>query len=458
MYFAWEKSSRAPRRYGRFVCCILRLAAVLAVAEPAHAQGTASLVAAVGDSLPAVRLDSLLDLETVVRRALAVSPDVTGAEQGVRTAESGRRVANGELLPDLTANASLLRSNVTSVPDNGTLPPDAFAAGLAASVDVFTGGRRSADRARANADLGAAQAGNVAQRFAVTFTAQAAFFEALRANDLVDVARASVAQARQTLRYAEDRVRAGTTTRSDELRAQLELTTSQQQLVAALDTLQTAGWDLGRLVGADGPVGSRRPASLEPRQLALSDSEVVRLAIDASPEVQTALAQQRADEAALKSARTQYVPDVRLSGGYNWADQSTLIYATRPGWQLTLGTSFPLFNGFQREDNVIRADAAAQVARVTSLDVVRQARADAERLLSRLRFAEQSIALANQGVASASEDLRVQTERYRAGIATELDELTSELAYTQAQIALVGDRYSYQLTLAQLEALVGRVL
>ena len=55
-------------------------------------------------------------------------------------------------------------------------------------------------------------------------------------------------------------------------------------------------------------------------------------------------------------------------------------------------------------------------------------------MLSGLRFAEQNIALAGDAVQSAEEDLRVQTERYRAGISTELDQLTSELAFTQAQI------------------------
>ena len=50
------------------------------------------------------------------------------------------------------------------------------------------------------------------------------------------------------------------------------------------------------------------------------------------------------------------------------------------------------------------------------------------------------------------------TERYRAGISTSLDRLTSELAVTQAELALVAARYNYQLTRATLEALVGREL
>jgi outer membrane protein len=408
------------------------------------------------DSLPGIRFDSLLDLETVIRRALDVSPTVTSAEEGVRTAESEGRVARGELIPDLTANTSALSSNAASPPVSGA--PSAYAAGLAASVDLFTGGRRAADRARADADLGAAQATNVAQRFAVTFAAQSAFYGTLRAGDLVDVARASVTQAQEGLRYAEDRVRAGTATRSDELRAQLQVTTSRQQLIGALDSLQTAAYALGRLVGANGPIGARRPVSLDPRPLALSDSDIMHLAIDVSPIVRATRAQEQADVASLKAARTEYVPDVRLTTAYNWATQSALVYAIHPGWEVLVGTSFPLFNGYQREDDITRAQATSEIARVTTLDVGRQTRTDVAQLLTGLRYAEENIALGSEAVQSAQEDLRVQTERYRAGISTELDQLTSELAYTQAQIGLVGARYNYQLTRAQLEALVGRSL
>jgi outer membrane protein TolC len=306
--------------------------------------------------------------------------------------------------------------------------------------------------------LNAAEADDVSRRFEVTLAAQRAFYETLRAGDLVDVARARVAQAERGYRYAQDRVRAGTTTRSDELRARLELTSGRQQLLAALDTLQTSAYALGRLVGANGPVGARRDSASGPRALALTDSEIVRLAIDGSPAVRTARANERASAAAMKSARTQYVPDLRVTGGYNWANQTQIIGGVRPGWSVALGTSFPLFNGFQREDAITRADAAAEVSRVGMLDVARQARADAARLLSGLRFAERNIALSTEAVQSAQEDLRVQSERYEAGISTELDQLTSELALTQARLGLVAARFNYLITRAQLEALIGRQL
>jgi outer membrane protein len=430
--------------------------AVSALASPAAAQ--TALPRSV-DSTRAVRVDTLLDLPTVLARALAVNPAVTLAEENVRTARSEGRVANGAYLPTLGVVSNAQRSNIMSVAGAPVAPSaTAYSTSLLSSIEVFTGGRRGADRSRAQADLGAAEATNVSQRFAVTLLAERAFYETLRGSDLITVATARVSRAERGLKYAQDRVRSGTATRSDELRARLELTAGRQQLIAARDTMQTAAFALGRLVGADGPVGAARPASLDPRPLALSDSEIVRLAVDAAPAVQAAEAGARATAANTRSARSLYAPDVRLAGGYNFANQSAIIGAARPGWTIGVGTTFPIFNGFLREDAVTRADAASEVARVAALDARRQVRTESARLVSALRFAEQNIALAGEAVTAAQEDLRVQTERYRAGISTALDRQTSELAVTQAELGLVAARYNYQVTRATLEALVGRVL
>ena len=208
------------------------------------------------------------------------------ARSQIRTARSESRVAFGEYTPSIFATllgAQLRHYNAAGIEHLAERV-------LRGTQRALTNRRhhrrlgREADRTHAAADLcAAAQAQNVAQRYAVTLSAQSAFYGVLRASDLVDVARASVDQAQQGLRYAQDRVRAEhTATRSDELRAQLQVTTSRLQLVAALDTLQTAAYALGRLVGANGPVGGKPPASLEPRDLSMSDSDIVRLALNAS--------------------------------------------------------------------------------------------------------------------------------------------------------------------------------
>jgi outer membrane protein TolC len=406
------------------------------------------------------RVDTVLDLESVIARALSASPAVVQSEQSMTIAQSAGRVATGAYLPSLSATAATLRSDITSA--TATTPNlafgDSYSAGLVSSIDLFTGGRRSAERSRTQADVRAAEATNISQRYAVTLGATRAFYEVLRGSDLVTVAQARVARGERGMRYALDRVRTGTATKSDELRAKLELTSGRQQLLAALDTQQTANLTLGRIVGADGPIGARAPASLEPRPLALSDSAIIALAIASAPSVGAAEANARASEAATRSARSLYMPSLRLTGGYAWANESQVVSAAKPGWQLLLSTSLPLFNGYLREDAVTRTEAQSEVTRATANDVRRSVRTESARLLGALRLATEGIQLAVEAQAAAQEDLRVQTERYRAGISTSLDQLTSELALTQAELGLVAARHNYQVVRASLEALVGRAL
>ncbi|MEO8560526.1 MAG: TolC family protein [bacterium] len=440
----------------------LLAAALCAVALRAHAQSP--VPSATSDSTYALHIDSTLDLATVVARALVASPVIAQAEAGLRVARSGVRVSGGAYLPSLSLSTAALRSNVSSAastPSGGAIGgagADAYSAGVSSSLDLFTGGRRGADQARARSELSAATASDRSQEFLVTLLAKRSFYEALRGTELLGVAAARVARAERGLKYSQDRVRAGTATKSDELRARLELTTARQQQLAARDTLQTAAFALGRLVGADGPIGARAPASLEPTPLALSDSEITRLAVTSAPAVESAEAAQQASVAIVRASRSLYFPNIRLTSGYNWARQTTIVGAVRPGWQVAVGSSLPLFNGFQREDAIARAEAGAQVAQSSALDIRRQVRSDAARLLSGLHLAEQNVALADDAVQAAREDLRVQTERYRAGISTSLDELTSQFAVTQAELGRVAARYNYAVTRATLEALVGRSL
>jgi outer membrane protein len=407
-----------------------------------------------------------LTLSEVVERALAVSPLVASGTGGVQIARSYKRTTLGAYLPTIIATSAATRVNAgqtqtTSGVTSGIASPTRSQTyGLAAAVDLFTGGRRQANEAVARADLRAAGSTLVSDRFVVVLSAQQGFYEVIRASDLVQVARAGLAEADQLLKFTTSMFRAGTVTRSDLLRAQLQSTTMQEQLLAATDTLVAASYALGWIVGVDGAVGARADSASEAiRPLALDDSSIVRLAAEASPSVAVADDIEAATKAALRAARTQYVPTVSATGARNWANSSTVVTgAPRPGWTVTVGTSYPVFNGFQREDAVTRAEVAAYVARVSLADTRRSVRASAAQLLGALATTTAGISLGAEAIRSAREDLRVQTARYRAGISTMLDVLTSEAALLQAEYSLAQSEHRYHITRAALEALVGRKL
>jgi outer membrane protein TolC len=406
----------------------------------------------------------LLTLDQVIERALAVSPLVASGNGGVQVARSFRRTTIGAYIPTIVATSANTRVGPVGAQTTSGLsaaaPTSSQTYGVAAAVDLFTGGRRAANEALARADLRAAGSALVSDRFVVMLSAQQGFFEVVRAAGLVNVARGALAEANQLLRYTGDMFRAGTAMKSDYLRAQLQSTTMQEQLLAATDTLVTASYALGWIAGIDGPVGARDDSATEAiRPLVLDDSAIVRLAVEASPSVAVAEDVAAATNAGLHAARTQYVPTITANAGRNWAASQTVVTgAPRPGWTVVVGTSYPVFNGFQREDAVTRAQAAAYVARVSVADTRRSVRANSAQLLAALRTTIASIALGTESVRSATEDLRVQTLRYRAGISTMLDVLTSEAALLQAEHSLAGSRHRYHTTRAALEALVGRTL
>lgn len=432
---------------------------------PDTAHATAAIVAARAASDSGTSLGPRLSLATVIAQTMRHNPGLDSASGFVRTAQSAQRVALGAYLPSVAVNALAGRSD-QSIPSavattSGTVTSataqGAYGAGVSATLDLFTGGRRGAVRRQTRAAAQAADAGLVFQGYATQLLAKEGYFEVLRGHELVRVGDDAVAVADTNLFYAKARRAAGTATPSDVLRAQLALSTARRQLLAAQDTLSSAAAALGRLVGADGLVDAE-PIVLEPTALALSDSAIVAAAVRDAPAVQQAEAQVSATGAAVRAAQAQYAPTIFANGGYNWSNDGRINGALRQGWVIEIGASLPLFNGFVREDSVIRTSVAADVATSTAADTRRLSRAESLRLMGSLRVAEQDVGLTIEAVRVATEDLRVIGSRYRAGIATMLDLLTSQQSLVQAELDLVSARFTYQVTRATLAALLGRDL
>lgn len=412
---------------------------------------------------PAVAQDEpTLSLDEAVQAALRHSPQMAQAEGALQNAAWGERTAWGAFLPSLSFSTGGSRSSQTRFnPQTNTSvqgSSDSYSAGLSSSIELFSGGRRFAQMRQAQAQTATAQASLIEQRFAVTLAAKNAFFNVLRAEDLIRVAEVRIQNAQEGLDAATQRAQVGSATRSDVLRSGLELTNARQALLQARNQRRTAAYALGRLVGVEGPVGARLDAPLQPAPLGLSREEIRALALEQAPSVRTADLAVDAAVAGERAARAQYFPSVSASAGYDWFNDSPQVFAGRKSWGLRLSISYPLFNRFQREDAVSRASVQSDIARVQLEDARRLVLSELESVLGALELAEQQIALAEEAVLAAEEDLRVQDERYRLGVSTILDRVTSQVNLVQAEIDLIAARYDYQIARAELEALIGREL
>lgn len=403
-----------------------------------------------------------ISLEEAIRVALRRSPALAQSDQAIGNALESRRTAWGAFLPSLSmSSGASLRSTQRFDTNTDRIvlgSSDSYNAGLSASMDVFQGGARFDELARSRADVVAAQARQETQRFNVTLQTKNFFFQALEQQDLLEVARRRIAQAEQSLDLTRRRALAGEATRSDTLRARLELINARQNVLTSEVQTRAARFALGRHIGLAEPVEPEVPDDLDPRPLLLSEAEILASAENQAPTVIAAEEGVRASRAGLKAAQSAFLPSLRLGGGYTWANQAASLSGGSLSWNTNLTMSYNIFNGFARESTIARAGYADRVARFQAEDARLAARQNADGALRAVTTAERAIAIAHEAVALSEEDLRVVSERYRLGVAIILDVITSQISSDQARVDLVRARYDYLVARAELESILGREL
>lgn len=411
-----------------------------------------------------------ITLDEAVDLAARNAPAIVQAEGQQTVADATVRSAYGSFLPSLSLSASATRQlpsrGGTRIGQNGeivTVPetPWSSSLGLGASVDVFDGGRRFFDLRQARARSAAAGANLVAQRWTTVLDVKRSYFDVLAARETEAAANAQVEQAEQQLRSSAARVKARTVTRSDSLRAEIQLRNARLAVLDAQTARAVAEASLTRAVGSATPVTAAPGDSLAPAPLALDESALGALAA-ASPLVQEAAASRDAARAAARASWTDYLPS--LSASYSRSGSASGEDPTFAGDELDyngslrFSLSLPIFNQFAREQQVAQArvnarnaEAALADARLAAVETMTQA-------LGALRSSDERIAAQTATVAAAEEDLRVQQQRYAVGGSTLLDVLTSQTQLDQARRDLIRARYDRRIAEAQLEALVGRDL
>lgn len=418
------------------------------------------VIAALGLAAPAAAQMQEVTLEEAVSRALTVQPAMVQARGDAANADMQKRASYGAFLPSLTANSSAFRLSQASIVNGFPAAEGAyqFNSSLSVSLDLFSGFRRLARYSSAGANQDAAEAGVVNQRFQVALQTKQLFYDALAREELLRVAQAQVRRAQQQLQISVEKLRAGSATRSDSLRSTVEYGNARIAVLRAQANLAAAQANLGRQIGNEMPVRAVPDTALA----GLPDTVTLRAEVlRGAPQLQQAEAQARAAGSGVWDARAAYFPTLGASlstSSQGLAEPWTGFDGNRNQNQLRFFLSWTIFNGFQREQTNTQALVQRDVARARAADTRRQVNAQLTQQIAALATAFEQIEIARANVAAATEDLRVQSERYRVGAATILDLLTSQTALTTAEKDLVQARFDYLLARAELEALLGRAL
>ncbi|MGE5179127.1 MAG: TolC family protein [Bacteroidota bacterium] len=405
-----------------------------------------------------------ITLQEAVRLARENAPAVVQARGQERSTDAAVRSAYAAFLPDLNLTAGATRQSPARtrlVGGQFITTPWAYNTGLSATVDLFRGGQRFFDIRQARARDAAADAGLVNQQFVATLEAKQQFFNVLAARESQVAAAAQLDQAEQQRRTSVALARARQATRSDSLRAEIQVRNAQLAVLDAQNSLETANASLTRAVGSPEPVtAGPAPADTTAEGLALADADIATLA-GRGPLVTQSESLLRAARAANTSSWSDYLPAASLSysRGGTGAEQSFMLPdSLRYTGTLSLSFSLPIFDRLQREERHVNAAVAQENAEATLRDARLAASQGIVQWLGAYHVAQQKVQAQLATVEAAEEDLRVQQQRYAVGGSTLLDVLTSETQLNQARRDLIQARYDQRVAKAQLEALVGRDL
>lgn len=407
------------------------------------------------DSLPVVTLPEAL------RQATGLDPNYVAALGQVDNAVWARRSAFAVfILPSVSLSADLSRLNPPSFNfiTGGPAPlRSQVTAQLNARYDLFLGGQKLAELSRSGAALEAAHAGELVARFAAAQNTESDYYAVLANAELLRVARERVQRAEQQLAVARARVASGAAVQTDSLQLRLELTKARVVRLLQESALRIARLQLGRRVGAAGPVDAAPLDTTPAPDLPITLVDAITEGATQGPQYRVARANERAAGAAFRARLGDYLPHATLS--LNALAFDTLFFPKFfKRTTFTLSLSFPLWDNGQREIALSRARASRDAARAIRADKDRAVQRDVTAAYDGYVTARAAAEQAVEGLLVARENFRVQQSRYRAGATTILDLITAQSDLDDADAVLVQARYATRLALAGLENILGRRL
>ena len=383
-------------------------------------------------------------LNALVARGLANSPDVAAAQDRLRSAQAQLRAGYGPFFPQVDAAADGTRQKYSPSRVGQTGAPEVFSLftpGVAVTyvIDLFGANRRLVEGLRATAVAQAqtlrATRLTLAGNIATTVIARAAF------DDEVEAWRAIVADGETQLAAAQARTHAGTQPLSAELALAQSLENARTGLKAAEVKAGQADDLLAVLLG-EAPSKANLPA-IALTALRVPSPLPLRLPADLvrqRPDILVAEAAAHNASAQIGVATAAMLPQITLSAGTgSSANSLATVFGTGTGvWNYGAGITTPLFAG----GSLINKRNAARADYQTAMDVWRQTVITAFGQVADLLTANAGDGASDAAQARASDDAEMTFDLAKAdriaGLISAADLAATRVQWQTARIAALN--------------------
>jgi TolC family type I secretion outer membrane protein len=413
-------------------------------------------------------------LAECVRIALANKETVKSALLDVHSAQVGRRGAWSNILPSVRLSGGWNESRfperaftIDPVTGEPILDPSAsitslttWSSGVGVSQNLYDGGAWWNRIAQARNDYRLSLQRERQTRIQVILDVHRAFFQLLKVQQLLTVARLNLDLTRQQVELVRRQFELGAVKKTDLLKAQVREGQARVDVInqerAVNDAQRTLRNAMG-LVGTDVYFtiqDTDRPLMPLPER-----EEAWQLLQANNPGLLAAREQLHGAEINYKLARSLRLPNISANISYSASSEELSRFANElnESWRLNsnISLSLPLFSGFDVSSRIQQARYSWQKQRYEYRTLQHDLLVQLESQLELLQNYRDILPIDEEILKSAEEDLRLVQERYSLGSATILEVLDAQVSLTQARSNLVTTRYDARSQEAAFRAILG---
>jgi TolC family type I secretion outer membrane protein len=281
-----------------------------------------------------------------------------------------------------------------------------------------------------------------------------AYFEALLAQKLADIAGQAVDEAQKQYDMVKNRIEAGDVAPVDIYPVEVQLANARLKKLQADNNARIAASGLRNAIGLTrGPALRVVDVSEPPSDFIPSLEDCINYAIAHRPEIERITAQLEAAEAALWYAKSQVspVPTVELS-----YDRGLVGSDSGSEWSVLLGLSLTVFDGGATKAEIDNARAQLKSLQYTAERMQKDIEAEVEEAYLSLTDALERLSASKANVELAKTNLDVMNAKYEQGLAIPLEVVSAQVSYADAQAAYAQALYDCYIARAKLNKAIGK--
>lgn len=291
-------------------------------------------------------------------------------------------------------------------------------------------------------------------RDAVVLAVVNLYLQAVSGRARADAAESRVTTAEAAYRQASNMKAAGVVAGIDVLRAQVQLQSEQQSLIAFRNDFERFKLDLARAIGL--PPGQQMTLATDVPYTpapAMELQEALRSAYENRPDYQASAAARRAAEWRKRAAQAQRLPALYFNGNYGTIGPSVLD--NHGTFTAALGLQFSLFDAGRIRAGVEEADVALEQQRAEEADLRGRIDYEVRTAMLDLNAAKEQVTVAQSAQKLAAEQLVQARDRFTAGVANNLEVIQAQQAVATAEENFIRSLYAYNLARAALRRAAG---